>query len=43
MSAKSKFQKVESDIEKHRNEANWKKATEAARSIEHKSAELGNM
>ncbi|KAL8622969.1 hypothetical protein ACOMHN_027090 [Nucella lapillus] len=40
MSSKSKYVRTESDIEKHRNELNWKKAVEAARSVEHKSSDL---
>jgi len=43
MSAKSKFLKTEADIEKHRSELNWKKAVEVAKSIEHKTSELGNV
>ena len=41
MSSKSKYVRNESDIEKYRNESNWKKAVEVAKSIEHKSLALG--
>jgi hypothetical protein len=43
MAAKSKWQKIELDIEKHRSELNYKKAVETAQSIEHKTTELGNV
>lgn len=41
MSSKSKYVRTEADIEKYRNESNWKKAVEVAKSIEHKSSDLG--
>ncbi|XP_076463678.1 tetratricopeptide repeat protein 7B-like [Babylonia areolata] len=43
MSSKSKYVRTESDIEKYRNESNWKKAVEAARSVEHKSSDLAQL
>ncbi|KAK7104581.1 tetratricopeptide repeat protein 7B-like [Littorina saxatilis] len=43
MSSKSKNVRTESDIEKYRNESNWKKAVEVAKSIEHKSSDLASL